>query len=75
MTEAEADQKIEAELDKVWPGWLGVPGSVGQVTIRLIPRDDVFDYSLDNVGQWLSIVKQAVDKAVGNNAGLCVSFT
>ena len=74
MTEAEADQKIEAELDKVWPEWRGVPGSVGQVKIRLIPRDDVFDYSLDNVGQRLSLVKQAVDKALGDNAGLCVSL-
>ncbi len=74
MTEAKADQKIETELDKIWPEWRGVPGSVGQVKIRLVARDKVFDYSLDNVGQRLSLVKQAVHKAHGDNAGLCVSL-
>jgi len=75
LTAAEAHQKIDAELDKVWPEWRGVPGSIGQIVLRLEQRGEKFDYSLINVGARLSIVKHAIDKALGDHAGICVFFS
>lgn len=75
MREAEAHQKINAELDIVWPEWRGVPGSIGPLGLSLEQRGEKFDYFLMNVGARLSMVKQAIDKALGYRAGICLFFS
>jgi len=75
MTEAQAHQKIDAELDRVWPEWHGVPGSIGQMGLRLEQRGEKFDYFLINVGARLSLVKHAIGKALGDQAGICLFFS
>ena len=70
MTEAEADERVEAELDRVWPDWRGDPGTTSEVGLRLIRRHDEFDYNLVNVPvERLADVIIAIHRALGAHAG------
>ena len=69
MAEAEAHQKINAEIEKAWPEWRSLT-ETQQMRLQLRPRKGVFDDALLSVPRnRLSSVIQAVHRALGNQAG------
>lgn len=73
MTETEADQRLENELNSILPDWRGSTGTTNEAGLRLIERDkeNVFDLSLVNIPlDELPMFERALSAALGVHAGI-----